>query len=638
MRIAPVTRNSRAGAALVVCAALFLALQYTPVAAQTCKLNDPDGIESDGIGHWGWAACIDWLAEAYYEPSYYQEWVVNEFVCTESDPGWYSVCNECGFPNYYCDYYAPSILRVHDMMRNHFRFAVANWKGPPPATSAGAQLVWDTLCETELCYMYAAFGDPSSLSYKHAAVVYGIDAIAGLYTNLSNVYFMDPTDGVKRWVLHEWLVEGPNGMAGTWSNWFGVCDFDHGLVGIGDIGSFDYLAQTSDGVRVSYRIQHTAEPDDSAAVYVSDNWYGPARLVRRSARIPEIDDLVDPPEYNYFTHHVPGYIDQYYYFLIHGRGPFPDSLSPSELYANSTFPVFFDGDNHPGYIERPTLDPPSNLTALDVPLDDGTSLQIQWQLSADDPSIHAYNIYKRATLGGFTGEFQLVSSVPAGASAFTDSDVVPGIVYEYSVSAAHFNGWPVDPAEGQYALWNDFSDVSSGVEPIDDFRTPDLEHYPADPVSLFTCPQGDEEVLGAVLTISGSDGSPTTGVPAEDMELLCFHEGLYFCDGDIIPALFDTDSNGQTYFAYSEISGCGTLSLVGTVRGRYTDTLTVFVHSPDSNADGLINLIDLTNFSIAMNSGCTPPDCDPCFDYDGDGLITLVDLTLYSAHDNHQCQ
>ena len=55
------------------------------------------------------------------------------------------------------------------------------------------------------------------------------------------------------------------------------------------------------------------------------------------------------------------------------------------------------------------------------------------------------------------------------------------------------------------------------------------------------------------------------------------------------------------------------------------------LQASDVNADGVINILDLT--LVATNLGTTPPaDQTPNRDVNGDGTINILDLTLVASH------
>lgn len=132
--------------------------------------------------------------------------------------------------------------------------------------------------------------------------------------SFSGEHFVAAFDLLKVGILAE------RNLAGDWhsSIWIDgiTCPFD----AISDIGGFWVDSQDASSTHFKYRINSTADPSDSAAVYWSDNPWGPARLIGSSARVPIINDPEVPgDETNGWNHAGLSNIDYYNYFLNHGR-------------------------------------------------------------------------------------------------------------------------------------------------------------------------------------------------------------------------------------------------------------------------------------------------------------------------------
>jgi hypothetical protein len=76
--------------------------------------------------------------------------------------------------------------------------------------------------------------------------------------------------------------------------------------------------------------------------------------------------------------------------------------------------------------------PPTNLTALDRPWDNGTRVDLSWSPSSDDAVIQGYIVRKRALQ---EQEFTRVDMVPAGTTTFTVDALSPEQSYHFQLSA-----------------------------------------------------------------------------------------------------------------------------------------------------------------------------------------------------------
>ena len=216
------------------------------------------------------------------------------------------------------------------------------------------------------------------------------------------------------------------GVPGAWSGQIRTTGFSPPYVDISDIAAFTYTGyQDIYGMEMEYRLALDANLADSLALYVSDNPYGPARLIRGHVRLPS-------SYVGTITSARWPYESDYYYFLDFNSGPFQLVRSPLELYANWDNPVWWDegipGMNPP----RPVFDAPSNVAITDVPLDDGGAVVVNWELSTDDGMIDQYNFYRREE----GADYYWVTSLAPGSTAYLDDDRLAG-ERSYMISAAH---------------------------------------------------------------------------------------------------------------------------------------------------------------------------------------------------------
>lgn len=232
-----------------------------------------------------------------------------------------------------------------------------------------------------------------------------------------------------------------------------------------------------------------------------------------------------------------------------------------------------------------------------------------------------------------------VAEVPPGTSTFVDSLVISASEYTYMVSAAHHGFGTADSYND--GIWNDFSVPSTPTSPVDNLEEITLALDGAD--TVIVCPQGDHDSLRVLLTVHGSDASPTAGIPADEILFMVSRPGVgvcgddtlavHLCDGDTLAAGRATDAAGATELVYSAIGGCGTIAVNAEVMGLPVfDTLTVVIRSPDSDGNGEVNLGDMARFASAFPSNCGSPVYCTCVDYDLNCRINLGDLALLAVH------
>ena len=78
------------------------------------------------------------------------------------------------------------------------------------------------------------------------------------------------------------------------------------------------------------------------------------------------------------------------------------------------------------------LSPPSNVTAVDTPNDDGSSITIKWDAAPEGSGISGYQILRRMAGGGLE---EIGGLLPARATSYVDSTIEKGNAYAYSVRA-----------------------------------------------------------------------------------------------------------------------------------------------------------------------------------------------------------
>ena len=90
------------------------------------------------------------------------------------------------------------------------------------------------------------------------------------------------------------------------------------------------------------------------------------------------------------------------------------------------------------------LSPPSNVTAVDTPNDDGSSVTIKWDAAPEDSGISGYQILRRIAGGGLE---EIGDMLPAGSTTYVDSTIEKGNAYAYIVRAVSDTEATVDSEE-----------------------------------------------------------------------------------------------------------------------------------------------------------------------------------------------
>ena len=78
------------------------------------------------------------------------------------------------------------------------------------------------------------------------------------------------------------------------------------------------------------------------------------------------------------------------------------------------------------------LSPPSNVTAVDTPNDDGSSITIKWDAAPEGSGISGYQILRRIAGGGLE---EVGGLLPAGTTTYADGSIEKGNAYAYIVRA-----------------------------------------------------------------------------------------------------------------------------------------------------------------------------------------------------------
>lgn len=174
---------------------------------------------------------------------------------------------------------------------------------------------------------------------------------------------------------------------------------------------------------------------------------------------------------------------------------------------------------------------------------------------------------------------------------------------------------------------------------------------------ISVCPYGDFEHIRngcggnsdfIEIFVRNCDGG-VAGIPVTDIWIgpCDLSQTFYLCEGGFA-ADAPTDSLGRTTFS-GPIAAGGCIIEGGIGLGAQGQTLLdqetctallcldVVIVSPDLNADGFVNLSDLSYFSHSYNHEAGDPEFDPCTDYNDDDWCNLSDFSFLGSHYQHEC-
>jgi len=221
-------------------------------------------------------------------------------------------------------------------------------------TSLSAIDLKTKLCDND----YLVMAGYTTSEPGHVVVAYGYETAVPPQP-YPMVYFMDPSLGH----YEDYPYPVFRDMYLGWKESIVVKYYDPPDVPISDIRYFLIREQwpSDEGTTpLDFKLSADADPQ-IAALYVSDNPMGPARLFA-----VEEDILVEPYENTVLDYRREGYASYYYYYMDYSYGPFPELRPTVEVWGAQNNPRFLDG-----FDNRPEFDAPSNPTVSDVALDRG---------------------------------------------------------------------------------------------------------------------------------------------------------------------------------------------------------------------------------------------------------------------------
>jgi hypothetical protein len=150
------------------------------------------------------------------------------------------------------------------------------------------------------------------------------------------------------------------------------------------------------------------------------------------------------------------------------------------------------------------------------------------------------------------------------------------------------------------------------------------------PGTAVVCPASDMGWVKITVTVRNIYGDPLPG-KLVNCYAIPLPGPFCFCPG-VDPQSGTTDVNGEAIFYYHDFGGCGNIQWGADSEGVvFTPSNTIYVASPDNNADCIVNLIDFGNFSAGYQT------TNPCHDYNCDGIVDLIDFGTFALHYFHAC-
>lgn len=155
---------------------------------------------------------------------------------------------------------------------------------------------------------------------------------------------------------------------------------------------------------------------------------------------------------------------------------------------------------------------------------------------------------------------------------------------------------------------------------------------------LLACPGGDGDHLAdlsceIVYRARDANGNPISGMGPADFSIDgCTPAEIGVCTNGL-PAFVETPAGSGDYVFHGPISAGGWtnqgLELTAGASCVSESCLRIAVRSPDINADGRVNLVDVGEFGTAYGPGL------PQADLDFNGTNNLVDVGIFGSHNGH---
>ncbi|MFC1474607.1 fibronectin type III domain-containing protein, partial [bacterium] len=313
--------------------------------------------------------------------------------------------------------------------------------------------------------------------------------------------------------------------------------------------------------------------------------------------------------------------DTTYYYVVIAL----DSADPPNESDNSTEASATPG-TQPDY-------PPAAPSGLQVSASNGSGY-LTWTAptkNSDGSDIASdlagYNVYRS---DGDASSSVMINTSTIGSPSYTDTDLVSGVMYFYSVTALDNAAQESASSSQAVALYGD-KGVSGRIR-VRDSDSPSPLGYELVGVAM----------MEIYLVNSSGETLATTYTSADGTFTLIYEDAEVGVPYDVHLKVED-----GTGYPYDELIGDGVGYLVLAEDIYIQDTgITQIVPEPapigvgptlgDINCDGSINLFDVSYMKASFGSQTGDPDYDINSDTNGDGSINLMDISVIKGYFTHQ--
>jgi hypothetical protein len=146
------------------------------------------------------------------------------------------------------------------------------------------------------------------------------------------------------------------------------------------------------------------------------------------------------------------------------------------------------------------------------------------------------------------------------------------------------------------------------------------------------CPLGDFDTITLSVTVKDCYGTALSGKTVDMYMDPTMATAFCFCPGEVTAKQGVTDVNGDVSATWQFFGGCGDMEFTAEVEGvTLGPTSTIYIASPDNNADCVVNLTDFIGFAGVYFT------TDDCSDYNCDNTVNLTDFIAFAGHYFHAC-
>jgi len=191
-------------------------------------------------------------------------------------------------------------------------------------------------------------------------------------------------------------------------------------------------------------------------------------------------------------------------------------------------------------------------------------------------------------------------------------------------------------------------DVDYGfMEPVSIFSAPDGSGYPLTRAFTFG---GTEIDASITVTLTTTGGLPMSGVPAEDILLVLGGNFYHLCGEDgAVCGIGVTDGDGVMILdgpivggGYSDPDGTPahievSTYFLGRILSAVSQSIPLYMNSPDINGDGTVNLLDVTLLAGDRDKFDRLGKYNYRSDFNWDGVIDDIDSDMLSESWSASC-